>query len=111
MHGEKLFSLHMHSRLEPEVRMKRKAGADGNRTHRTPLYDVPPVLKTGAVTRAAFAPETVLQSTRQDSLEQCILIPRQHRPQVDQRTPILDPRQHRRRAEPKLRGDTIWIRR
>ncbi len=34
-----------------------KAGADGNRTHRTSVYDVPPVLKTGTVTRAAFTPE------------------------------------------------------
>ena len=41
-----------------------KAGADGNRTHRTSVYDVPPVLKTGAVTRAAFTPEDDYCSSR-----------------------------------------------
>lgn len=40
-----------------------KAGADGNRTHQTSHNDVPPVLKTGAVTRAAFTPEGILRQS------------------------------------------------
>jgi hypothetical protein len=73
-------------------------------------YDVPPVLKTGAVTRAAFTPELnrkhsvpVVQTPSvdralPDSVDELIFILRPHSAQINQRATFLHSGEHGRTA-------------